>query len=412
MRRLVEAVARDHWTRICAALIGACGGDFQLAEDSLQDALIVALERWSKDGLPERPDAWLYATARRKAIDRLRRDQTLRRKQEQLASLIDQEESPKVEDGFMQDDRLRLIFTCCHPALGREAQVALTLRTIAGLETAEIARAFLVPVETMAKRLVRAKKKIHDACIPYQVPAAHQLPDRLASVLAVVYLVFNEGYTATSADVLVRRDLCDEAIRLGRLLIELMPDEAEAIGLLALMILIDSRREARTDPAGELLTLEEQDRSLWDRVRIAEGRALVERTRRMGRAGPYQVQAMIAALHAAAPGPEDVDWQGIAALYAELERVLPSPIVTLNRAAAIGMAEGASAGLLILSELEAEGLLTRYHLFHAARADLLRRSESLVEASESYRRALALCTNPVESRYLQRRLSEVVKEAG
>jgi RNA polymerase sigma-70 factor (ECF subfamily) len=411
MRRAVEAVVAEHGARITAALIGLCDGDFQLAEDSVQEALIAALERWPADGVPQRPDAWIITTARRKAIDQLRRGQALRRKQEVLQSLLAQEQAAPVfgaqEEPPVPDDRLRLIFTCCHPALALEAQVALTLRTIAGLETLEIARAFLVSPDTMAKRLTRARTKIRDARIPYRVPPEHELPGRLAGVLAVLYLIFNEGYVSTSGDTLVRAELCDEAIRLGRLLLTLMPDEPEAQGLLGLMLLIDSRRTARTDAAGDLLTLEEQDRSLWDQRRIDEGRELVERALRARRPGPYQLQAAIALLHAESQRPEDTDWTQIALLYGELLRLAPSPVVELNRAAAVGMAFGPEAGLRLLAGLEAAGDLNDYYLLHAARADLLRRGGRRDEAAAAYRRALGLCSNHVELRYLRRRLQEV-----
>jgi RNA polymerase sigma-70 factor (ECF subfamily) len=411
MRRAVEAVVSEHGARITAALIGLCDGDFQLAEDSVQEALIAALERWPAEGVPQRPDAWIVTTARRKAIDQLRRGQALRRKQEVLQSLLEQDQAaaaPDVqEEPPVPDDRLRLIFTCCHPALALEAQVALTLRTIAGLETPEIARAFLVSQDTMAKRLTRARAKIRDARIPYRVPPEHELPDRLAGVLAVLYLIFNEGYVSTSGDTLVRAELCDEAIRLGRLLLSLMPDEPEAQGLLGLMLLTDSRRAARTDADGDLLTLEEQDRTLWDHGRIEEGRELVERALRTRHPGSYQLQAAIALLHAESQRPEDTDWTQIALLYGELLRRAPSPVVELNRAAAVGMAFGPEAGLRLIEDLEAAGELTDYYLLHAARADLLRRAGRRDDAAAAYRRALALCSNPVEVRYLRRRLQEV-----
>ena len=409
----MEAVAAEHGTRIIATLIGACGGDFQLAEDAFQEALIEALEHWPRDGVPRQPDAWVITTARRKAIDHLRRGQNLARKQEQLRSLLLQEQvapaadSETAEEHVLQDDRLRLIFTCCHPALALESQVALTLHTVAGLATPEIASGFLVSADTMAKRLTRARSKIRDARIPYEVPEEHALPDRLAGVLSVVYLIFNEGYVGSSGDTLMRVELCDEAIRLGRLLASLMPDEAEVLALLALMLLIDSRREARTDPAGDMLTLEEQDRTKWDRQRIDEGTALVQRAMRMRRPGPYQLQAAIAALHAEPPSPEDTDWAQIAALYSQLLRLQSTPVVALNRAAAVAMAFGPRAGLSLIEAVEKDGALDGYYLLHAAKADLLRRDGSRGDAADAYRRALKLCTNPVEQRYLQRRLGEV-----
>ena len=407
----VEAVASEHGTRIVATLIGACGGDFQLAEDAFQEAMITALERWPAEGVPHAPDAWIITAARRKAIDQLRRSQNLARKQEQLKTLLVLEQADQTpgpgegDDHLLQDDRLRLMFTCCHPALALESQVALTLRTVAGLETPEIAKAFLVTTETMAKRLTRAKGKIRDARIPYQVPEEHALPDRLSGVLTVLYLIFNEGYVGSTGESLVRGDLCDEAIRLGRLLRSLMPDEAEVLGLLALMLLIDSRRSARTDAQGEMLTLEEQDRSRWDRVRIEEGAALVQRALRMRRAGPYQIQAAIAALHAEPARSEDTDWPQVATLYNELLRVQPSPVVELNRAAAVAMAWGPEEGLRLIDGLATE--LAEYYLLHAARADLLRRAGRFDEAADAYRRAMSLCANPVEVRYMRRRLREM-----
>ena len=381
-------------------------GDFDLAEDAVQDAFAQAMRVWPERGIPDNPGAWITTTARNRAIDRLRRERTLREKTAQLGALeaLVSLGGDETDVSGIPDDRLRLIFTCCHPALPMEARVALTLKTLGGLTTGEIARAFLVPEPTMAQRLVRAKHKIREAAIPYRVPPAELLPERLPGVLAVLYLVFNEGYAATSGP-LVRTDLCDEAIRLTRVLETLMPGEPEAAGLLALMLLQHSHRNARTGPRGELVLLEDQDRARWDHAMIDEGLAILDRAIVARRPGPYQLQGAIAALHARAPRPEDTDWPQIAALYDRLAESSPSPVVELNRAVAIAMADGPELGLALFIPLEDE--LDGYHLFHAARADLFRRLHRNEEAAAAYRRALELVTNQEQRSYLERRLAEV-----
>ena len=414
----VARAFREEWGRVVATLIRTTG-DWDLAEECAQDAFARALERWPADGVPRNPGAWLTTTARNRAFDRLRRDAVGAAKVREAAVNASPEghdegdggdggpdESVPEESGIV-DDRLRLMFTCCHPALALDARVALTLRTLGGLTTAEIARAFLVPEPTMAQRLVRAKRKIRHAAIPYRVPPAHLLPERTASVLAVVYLLFNEGYAATAGSDLVRSGLCAEAIRLGRTLARLMPDEPEALGLLALMLLHDARRRTRVDAAGDLVPLEDQDRSGWDGAAIEEGVATLDAALRRGEPGPYQVQAAIAACHATASQAADTDWAEIAGLYRQLARFLPSAVVELNRAVAVAMADGPAAGLALVERLEASGALPGYHLLPATRADLLRRLDRREEAAAAYRQALDLATTDAERRYLTRRLDEV-----
>jgi RNA polymerase sigma-70 factor, ECF subfamily len=403
-----EKLHREESGRVLATLIRLLG-DFDLAEEMLQEAYAVALQKWPAEGTPANPRAWLISTARHKAIDRLRRDHRFETKRDEIARNAESAARPSDDFGgdMFPDDRLRLIFTCSHPALATDAQVALTLHTICGLTTDEISRAFLVSVATMSQRLVRAKRKIRDANIPYRVPAREDLPDRIDAAMLVVYLIFNEGYLAATGDALVRRELCAEAIRLGRLLCELMPREAEAKALLGLMLLQDSRCDARISGDGDLVVLDEQDRTLWHTEQIREGAALTESALRGGSKGPYALQASIAALHANARTARDTDWPQIAALYAALLAANPSPVIEVNWAVAVAMARTPDDGLALLDKLESREQLSEFHLLPAARADLLRRLGKSAEAAQAYRRALALATNDVERRFLSRRLAQL-----
>jgi len=404
----IEQIYREESGRILATLIRLLD-DFDLAEEALQEAFAAALAQWPTRGTPTNPRAWLVSTGRNKAVDRLRRRARFEARADELERLtgLADRMAEEPEESMLSDDRLRLIFTCCHPALSTEAQVSLTLRTLCGLRTEEIARAFLVPLPTMAQRIVRAQQKIRDARIPYRVPADGELPARLETVLLAIYLVFNEGYNATSGDAVTRHELCSEAIRLGRLSCALMPERTEARALLALMLLHDSRRDARVSPAGEIVLLDEQDRTLWHVDQIREGLALVESALRDGTAGPYALQAAIAGVHASAVRPEETDWRQIAALYSLLLRMQTSPVVELNRAVAIAMADGAPSGLRLLDELELRGELSEYYLLPAAQGDLLRRMKRWSEAADAYRRALSLVRQGTEQKFLARRLAEV-----
>jgi RNA polymerase sigma-70 factor (ECF subfamily) len=411
----IEKVFREEYGRIIATLI-RISGSFDLAEEALQEAFVAAVSKWELEGSPDNPGAWLTTVAHRKFLDALRRDRTRTDKQAELTYETNRLQ-PYVEPELFEDvveysdDRLRLIFTCCHPSLTREAQVALTLRTLGGLTTAEIAHAFLVPEATLAQRLVRAKQKIRLAGIPYEIPSLERIADRLAAVRGVIYLIFNEGYAATTGQKLIRNDLCAEAIRLGRVLCELLPDEPENLGLLALMLLQDSRREARVNEQGELVTLEEQDRSRWNAAEIEAGVKLVQKALRLRRVGNYQLQAAIAAVHAEAKAADETDWRQIVALYEELMRVTSSPIVALNHAAAVAMADGCEKGLALIDAVGADGALQNYYLFHASRADLLRRLHRFDEAAAAYEIALSLTTNHVEQQFFRRRFAICVADS-
>lgn len=411
LARLVEHIVRTDGRRVLAGLIRLTGGDFDAAEDALQEAYTRAMVAWPRDGVPDQPGAWLNTVSRRIALDRIRRNRTTNLPDDFELSGADSgaEAVDEPEDdnpSGIEDDRLRLLFVCCHPALSPEARCTLALRTLGGLTTREIARAFVEPEPTTAQRLVRAKRKIQHARIPYEVPARAKLPERVDTVLSVLYFIFNEGYASTDASSLLRPDLVAEAIRLTRLAVELLPDETEARGLLALMLLTDARRPARITPEGDFVPLDDQDRTRWNRAQIDEGLALLDEALTRRKAGPYQIQAAIAALHARAKTPADTDWPQIAALYKGLLRVMPTPVVELNAAVALGMATGLERGLAWIDRLSAHPELTRYHLLPAAKADMLRRLGRFVEAAEAYRQALALVTNPAERRYLESRLSQ------